>query len=50
MLNGKALISQITQRWKIFTVTKLLRDPLSLTQAKKLKGNFFSSCNLLLGL
>ena len=45
MLNWKALVWLTTQRWKISTMTKLLREHLTLNQAKQMKGNFWSYFN-----
>ena len=42
MLNGKALVLQITQRWKISIVTTLPRDHFTLTLRKQMKGNLIS--------
>ena len=46
VLNWKALVQQTTQRRKISTVMKLLREHLTLTQAKQMKGNYIPYYNL----
>ena len=45
VLNLKALVSQTTQRRKIYTAMKLLREHLTLTQAKQMKGNYIPKYN-----
>ena len=41
VLNWKDLVWQATQRWKVSTAMKLLREHLTLIQDKLMKGNFW---------
>ena len=42
MPNGKAIVWQTTQLWKISSVMKLLKEHFILTLAKQMKGNLRS--------